>query len=96
MCLTFVHLEYACIVQVRVKADRKYLKAARKMAERYNKQRNVQTFTVGSKISVRIPRIDRASSDLPRLPCVIVEVLGGVQHLYRLRYSEILYDVLCI
>ena len=34
------------------------------MADRYNKGRKVKTFEAGEKVSVRIPRIDRTSSDL--------------------------------
>lgn len=45
-------------------------KAATKMIEKHNKKRNKRTleFNVGDKISVRIPRIDRGGTDLPRLP----------------------------
>ena len=56
------------------------------MAERYNKQHRTLSFVIGESVSVRIPRIDRASSDLSRLPCVVVEIVGGDQSLYRLRY----------
>ena len=52
----------------------KYLKASQKMADRYNKGRKVKTFEAGDKVSVQIPRIDRTSSDLPHLPCIIVQV----------------------
>ncbi len=43
------------------------------------------TFTVGDFVSIKIPRIDRSSTDLHRLPCVVVEKLGQTHHLYRLR-----------
>ena len=48
-------------------------KAATKMIEKHNKKRNKRTleFSVGDKISVRIPRIDRGGTDLPRLPGII-------------------------
>ncbi|KAL5503594.1 hypothetical protein EMCRGX_G010567 [Ephydatia muelleri] len=69
--------------KIRIKADRKYLSSAKKMAERYNKQHSTLSFVIGESVSVRIPRIDRASSDLSRLPCV-VEIVGD-QSLYRLR-----------
>ena len=72
-------------MQLRQHADNKYLKASQKMADRYNKGRKVKTFEAGDKVSVQIPRIDRTSSDLPRLPCIIVQVKGKVQCLYRLR-----------
>ncbi|KAL5515883.1 hypothetical protein EMCRGX_G001128 [Ephydatia muelleri] len=69
----------------KIKADRKYLSSAKKMAERYNKQHSTLSFVIGESVSVRIPRIDRASSDLSRLPCVVVDIVGGDQSLYRLR-----------
>ena len=71
--------------QVRQAADVKYLKAAEKMANCYNRKKHVKSFGVGDKVSVRIPRIDRTCSDLLRLPCHIVEVLGGAQGVYRLQ-----------
>eukprot|EP00731_Ephydatia_muelleri_P000988 Em0001g988a len=71
--------------EIRIKADRKYLSSAKKMAERYNKQHSTLSFVIGESVSVRIPRIDRASSDLSRLPCVVVDIVGGDQSLYRLR-----------
>ena len=58
---------------------------AQKMANRYNSKICVKSFGVGDKVSVRIPRIGRTCSDLHRLPCRIVEVLGGVQGAYRLQ-----------
>ena len=71
--------------QVRQAADTKYLTAAQRMANRYNRKKCMKSFGVGDKVSVRIPRIDRTCSDLLRLPCRIVEVLGGVQGVYRLQ-----------
>ena len=59
------------------------------MADRYNKKRPVKKFSVGDSVSVRIPRIDRTNSDLPWLPCIIVQVQGKAQHLYRLRLGKI-------
>lgn len=49
------------------------------------KRRKVFTFSVGNIVSVRIPRIDRTSTDLYRAPCIVVEVLGKEYLLYRLR-----------
>ena len=51
------------------------------LAERYNKQHSTLSFVIGESVSVRIPRIDRASSDLSRLPCVVVEIVRGDQSL---------------
>ena len=73
------------LLQVREKADIKYLASAQKMADRYLKKKNVQSFLIGENVSLRIPRIDRASSDLSRLPCTVVEIVGDDQTLYRLR-----------
>ena len=36
-------------------------------------------------ISLRVPRIDRASTDPQQLPCVVVQVVGKTQIMYRLR-----------
>ena len=69
--------------QVQQAADIKYLTAAQRMANHYNRKKFVMSFGVGDKASVRIPRIDRTCSDLLRLPCRIVEVLGGVQGVYH-------------
>ena len=40
------------------------------------KRRKITTFSVGEVVSVRVPRIDRTSTDLHRLVCVIVECQG--------------------
>ena len=55
------------------------------MKLKHVKKRKVREFTVGEFVSLRIPRIDRASTDVHRLPCVVVEVVGKVQVMYRLR-----------
>lgn len=65
----------------------KYLKSAEKMADWCNSKKEVHIFKVGETVSVRIPHIDRTSSDLPRLPCIVVQVKGESKHLYRLRYK---------
>jgi hypothetical protein len=70
---------------IRQMADRKYIKAAKSMADRYNRKRKLELFEVGDKVALKIPRIDRASSDMPRLPCIVVKVSGHAQGLYRLR-----------
>ncbi|KAL5475764.1 hypothetical protein EMCRGX_G025614 [Ephydatia muelleri] len=51
--------------RIRIKADRKHLSSAKRMAERYNKQHSTY-------------------SDLSRLPCIVVNIVGGGQSLYRL------------
>ena len=40
------------------------------------KRKKICTLSVGNFVSVKIPRIDRTSTDLHRVPCVVVEVLG--------------------
>ena len=68
----------------RVLADKHYRKNAERMKERYKKIKKIQTFNVGDAVSVRIPRIDCASTDLHRLPSVVVERRGKKYFLYRL------------
>ena len=60
------------------------MKAAKKMTSRYDKKKAMR-FQIGDSVSIRIPRIDRTCTDIPRIPCVIVEVHGKVQESYRLR-----------
>ncbi len=48
-------------------------------------QKKVKNFAVGEVVSVRILRIDRTSSDLPRLPRIVVQLKGEAKHLHRLR-----------
>ena len=46
----------------------------------YN-NKNVQNFKVGDKVAVRIPRIDRTTTDVHHLPCVIIQCYGK-KHFY--------------
>ena len=73
--------------KLREEADKRYRANAEKMKLKYCKGKRKKTmfFCPGNFVSVRIPRIDRASTDRHRLPCVVVERLGKVHHLYRLR-----------
>ena len=73
--------------KLREEADKRYRANAEKMQLKYckGKRKKVRVFCPGNFVSVRIPRIDRASTDSHRLPCVVVERLGKVHHLYRLR-----------
>ena len=70
--------------QVRQAGDVKYLTAAEKMANSYNRKQCVKSFGVVDKVSVWISRIDRILK-LPWVTMCIVEVLGGVQGVYRLQ-----------
>ena len=72
-------------LNVRQKADAAYHESAERMKRKYAKRTNIHTFGVGEYASLRIPRIDRAATDLQRLPCVIVQVIGKAQAMYRLR-----------
>ena len=61
--------------QVQQAADIKYLTAAQRMANHYNRKKCMKSFGMGDKVSVRIPRIDSTCSDLLMLSCHIVEVI---------------------
>ena len=67
----------------RILADKHYRTNAERMKDRYNKKK-VQTFKVGDAVSVQIPRIDRAATDLHRLPCIVVARHGNKHFQYRL------------
>ena len=59
-------------------ADEHYLINAQRMKERYGKKKKTHTFETGAKVTaVRIPKIDRATTDMHRLPCIIVDVRGN-------------------
>ena len=92
-CLWDAYWHSCNILQVRLRANQKYLKTAERMAHRYNSNRKTLVFSVGDVVSLRIPQIDRTSSDQPRLPCVVVEVKGKAQNLYRLRYLPYLWHI---
>lgn len=70
---------------VRQEADKEYRRNAERMQLKYHRsnRKNVQTFSVGDIVSIRIPRIDRSSTDSRRLPCIVVERLGSKFFLYR-------------
>ena len=70
---------------VREKADTAYCKNAEKMRLKHSKQRRVLEFTIGQSVSVRIPRIDRVCTDPQWLPCVVVQIVGKAQVMYRLQ-----------
>ena len=79
--------------QLREQSDEFYRRNAEQMQQKYMKakQKKVITFSVGDFVSVRIPRIDRSSTDFHRMVCIVVEKLGQKCHLYRLRYT--MHDV---
>ena len=55
------------------------------MMVKYNLKHKVKEFHVGDCVTVRIPHIDRASTDPNRLPCIIVQVIGTACAMYCLR-----------
>jgi hypothetical protein len=72
--------------KIRKKAlDNSYHSAAR-MSTYYNKKKGmkVQTFHIGDKVTVSIPKLDRSKTDVPRLPCVIAHVYGDKVKTYCL------------
>ena len=56
------------------------------MAVKYNKKKGVKTqvFSVGDKVTIGIPKMDQATTDMPRLPCEITEVFGDKVKTYML------------
>ena len=56
---------------LRLKADKMYRRNAERMQLKYSKakRKKICTFSVGNFVSVKIPRIDRTSTDLHRVPC---------------------------
>ena len=73
---------------LRLKADKMYRRNAERMQLQYSKakRKKIHTFLAGNFVSVKIPRIDTTSTDLHRVACVVVVVLGKEYHFYRLRY----------
>ena len=65
-------------------ADEHYRLNAQRMKCRYN-SKNVHTFLEGDIVALRIPRIDRAATDMHRLTCVVVQRHGKKHFLYRLQ-----------
>ena len=65
-------------------ADEHYRLNAQRMKCRYN-SKSVHTFLEGDIVALRIPRIDRAATDMHRLTCVVVQRHGKKHFLYRLQ-----------
>ena len=66
--------------KTRQDADARYRQNAERMQLRYSKSKHkkVQTFAVGDFVGVKVPKIDRSSTDSHRVMCVIVEKLGTI------------------
>jgi hypothetical protein len=60
--------------------------AADKMSIKHDKKRNKVTmvYNRGDYVTLKIPRIDRGSSDLPRLPCQVISITGTENKMYEL------------
>ena len=68
-------------------ADKRYTQNAERMQMKYckSKRKKVQTFNVDNFVSIKVPRIDWTSTDLHRLPCIVLQRLDSKHFLYRLR-----------
>ena len=71
-------------IEKRKHADYHYQQNAIRMRDRYNKKK-VYNFKVGDKVALRIPQIDRTTTDLHHLPCIIVQCHGKKQFSYQLQ-----------
>lgn len=54
------------------------------MKLKHAKQKKVRECTVGEYVSIRVPCIDRTSTDPQQLLSVVIEVVGKTQATYRL------------
>ncbi len=74
--------------QIRLEADKHYRNNAEKMKLQYSKRRRhqIKIYEPGDTVTVRIPRNERSSSDMPRLLCCVLKVnTSGGNHIYRLQ-----------
>ena len=71
---------------VRKRAYRKTVEAAERMEHFYNKKKRIKiaTFNIGDTVSVAIPKLDRASIDLKRVPAIVTHVHGTKRPNYSL------------
>ena len=74
-------------VQKRKRALVHYKQAAQNQKKKQTRNKRVwlQAHVVGEYVTVKIPSQDRTSSDLPRLPAVIVQGKRSKRFSYRLR-----------
>ena len=66
------------------KADVLYRRNAERMKHKHLLVHKVKKFAVGESVGLRIPRIDQTATDVHRLPCVIVKMVGKAQDMYCL------------
>ena len=75
---------------VHKKARDETFKAAFHMAQYYNKSKcTTPTFKEGDKISFAVPKIDRCSTDMSRIPGVILNVSGG----HKVQFYQVVTSV---
>ena len=79
--------EVACPVreEIRETVKKNSEKSREKMEKRYNSSKKVETseYNVGDNVSIYIPKKNRHSTDVKRLPCVVTNKGGGKQPTYR-------------
>ena len=73
--------------KVQQEADANYRANAEKVKLKYSKRKRVinETFTEGDLVTVRVPKIDRSSTDQPRLVAKVVKTRGTVDKWYQLQ-----------
>ena len=58
-------------------ANAMYHRNVQRMKDKFDKNASTEKFELGDYVSVKIPRKDRVSSDMPRLPARFVSVNNG-------------------
>jgi len=69
--------------KIREAADLEYRKNAERMKEQYTKRKHHQIalYKYGDAVTLRIPRSERAKTDMCRLLCYVLEVKRGLHRL---------------
>ena len=72
---------------IRDRAQNNFEKSSRRMADYYDRKKSSKrvVYKVGDLVTVSVPKADRSKGDIKRLPCIIMEISGAKQQLYRLR-----------
>ena len=72
--------------KIRQMVDANYAKTVQNTMRKYNKKvsRGNDSIVKGNFVTVRIPTVDRASGNLPRLLCKVVDVVGKDGSLFKL------------
>ncbi|KAL5475273.1 hypothetical protein EMCRGX_G027353 [Ephydatia muelleri] len=71
-------------LKIREDADNEYRKNAERMKIQYAKRKRhqIKTYSAGDSVTVRIPRNERSSTDMPRLLCYILEAKNDQYRLH--------------